>query len=140
MSMKPRGAIIAIAVWTLFQLVRLMAFSITQDVSAGIDSPAWMFPALMDVFIGITAPFIAYMILRKTGLAVWTIAIVWFALSISDHLDAIITTLTVPIAHSMQSMGSSMFLVTLIINTVLDLVAIKLLAGKKMRSYYLSSR
>ena len=138
-STRPRAAIIAVAIWALIQVSRITAFSITQDVSAGVDSAAWLFPAFMDMFSGITAPFVAFFIWRKIGLAVWVTAIVWFILSISDHIDALTALFTVPLPQSMLAMGSSGFMTVLLVNTVLDVTVLILLTGKKMKSHYLSS-
>ncbi len=136
---RPRVAIIAIAVWALIQVSRITAFSITQGVSAGVDSAAWLFPAFMDMFIGITAPFVAFAIWRKTGLAVWVTAIVWFVLSLSDHIDALTALFTAPLPQSMSAMGSSGFMIVLLINIVLDLAVLILLTRGKMKSHYLGS-
>ncbi len=137
-DVRPRLAIIVIVVWLLVQMSRIMAFHIVQDVHAGIDSPAWLFPALMDIFLGITAPFVAFALWRKTGLAVWTGAIVWLTLSISDHIDGFTAALTVPLAHSISANNSSPFSTIVLVLAALDVVAVVLLMRRKMKSYYLS--
>src|SRR5712692_4538163 len=107
-DVRPRLAVV-IAVWALVQVVRITAFPIVQGVLAGLDSPAWLFPAFGDMFIGITAPLVAFAIWRRTGLAAWVTAIVWFTLSISDHMDALTSALTAPLPHSMSGSSPSAF-------------------------------
>lgn len=79
--------------YTALQVIRVFAAPIIADASDGVVSEAWLVPAMMDVLIGVAAPFIAFVLLRRRGLAVWTSAIAFFAVSIADHLGAI-TTLT----------------------------------------------
>ena len=53
------------------------------------DPPsAWLMPLVGDAIIGITALVIAFLILKKTGLWVWTAIIVWNAIAIWDALSA----------------------------------------------------
>ena len=119
-----------------FQIVRILAYQITKDVAGGSVAQAWLFPAYMDMFIGITAPFIAYGLIRKTGLGIWTSAIVWFALSISDHLDAI-TVLAKGSgpAPSMMS-NASASIIQLIVMSLLEFGMILLLTSSKLRKNY----
>ena len=85
----PCLAIIAIAVLALVQTIRIFAFQLAQDVLAGSAPIEWLYPAYLDMFVGITAPFVAFALWQRTGLAVWTTAIVWFTISIFDHLGAV---------------------------------------------------
>ena len=119
-----------------FQIVRILAYQITKDVAAGSVAQAWRFPAYLDMFIGITAPFIAYGLLRKTGLGIWTGAVVWFALSISDHLGAI-TVLAKGSgpAPSMMS-NASASIIQLIVISLLEFGMILLLTSSKLRKHY----
>ena len=76
------------------------------------DPPsAWLMPLIGDAIIGITALWIAYLILNKTGLWVWTAVIVWNSLAIWDALSAFVihTTNPWPEFFMIQLAGSSMF-------------------------------
>lgn len=64
-DVRPRLAIIVIVVWALLPLPRLIAIPLVQDVLAGHDSPAWLFPAILDLVVAIAAPFVAFAIWRK---------------------------------------------------------------------------
>src|SRR5712692_4092576 len=137
---KPRLAIVSIALLALIQVVRIAAFQLAQDVFAGRESVAWLYPGFVDIFIGITAPFVAFAIWRRTGLAVWVTAIVWFALSISDHLDALTTALAGPLPINTPGFSSQSGTVAgFLVATALDVIALALLTRGKMKSHYFSS-
>src|SRR5216684_5710889 len=121
---KPRLAIVLIALLALIQVVRIAAFQLAQDVFAGRESVAWLYPGFVDIFIGITAPFVAFAIWRKTGLAVWVTALVWFALSIFDHLDALTTALAGPLPINTPGFSSQSGTVAgFLVATALDVIA-----------------
>lgn len=137
---SPRVAIILVSVLALFQIVRIFAYPIVQDVFAGLNAEAWLFPALMDMFVGITALFVALGIWRGKGLLPWVSAIVFFALSISDHLDAITVVLTSKgPAPAMMSGAPSAVSTQLVVMTLLEVAALWALTTKSMREHYLSN-
>jgi hypothetical protein len=134
-----RIQIIAIAVLALLQTIRILAYPLAQDVLAGRESLAWLYPAYVDMFIGITAPFVAFAIWRRTGLAVWTTAIVWFAISITDHLDALTVILNMPgpLPSSFPGGSPSVAAISLVVQVALEGLALLALTRSKMRSHYL---
>ena len=78
------------------------------------DPPsAWLMPLLGDAIIGITAIWIAFLILKKSGLWVWTTIIVWNSLAIWDALSAFIIHITNPWPEffMINLVGASMFFV-----------------------------
>ena len=136
---SPRVVIILVGLLALFQIVRVLAYPIIQDVFAGVNAEAWLFPAMMDVFVGAAALFVAIGIWRGKGLAVWTSAIVFFCLSISDHLDAATVVLTSKGPNpAMMSGAPSAIATQLGVMTLLEALAIWALTTKSLRSHYLS--
>ena len=135
---RPRRAITAVAAWALIQVLRISGLSVAQGVLAGDEAAAWLFPGLGDTFLAITAPFVALVVWRRSGLAIWVTAIVWFILSIVDHLDGLTATLTTPLPRSIGGSSAS-FATGLLVLSALDLAALALLARKAMRSHYLGS-
>ena len=136
---SPRVVIILVGLLALFQIVRVLAYPIIQDVFAGVNAEAWLFPAMMDVFVGATALFVAIGIWRGKGLAVWTSAIVFFCLSISDHLDAVTVVLTSKGPNpAMMSGAPSAIATQLSVMTLLEALAIWALTTKSLRSHYLA--
>jgi len=136
-----RLQIIAIAVLALVQTIRIFAFQLAQDVFAGSASIEWLYPAYLDMFVGITAPFVAFAIWRRTGLAVWTTAIVWFTISILDHLDAVTVILNVtgPLPSSFPAGSPSSAVMFLLVSVALEGLALVSLTRAKMRTHYLGS-
>ncbi len=137
---SPRVAIILVALLALFQIIRVMAYAIIKDSLAGVNAEAWLFPAIMDVFIGVCALFIALGIWRGKGLLAWTSAIAFFTLSISDHLDAISVVLTSKgPAPAMMSGAPSGIVTQLVVMSLIEAAAIWALTSKSMREHYLSN-
>ncbi len=137
----PRLAIILLGALALFQIIRISAYTIIQDVLAGTVADAWMFPAIMDVIVGAAALFVALGLWRGKGLAVWTSAIVFFVLSISDHLDATTVALTsAGPAPAMMSGAPSSVATMLLVMSAIEAFAVWTLTTKSMRDHYLSPK
>jgi hypothetical protein len=137
----PRPAIILIALLALIQVPRIAAFQLAQHVFAGHESAAWLYPAFVDVFIGITAPFVAFAIWRTTGLAVWVAALLWFTVSIFDIFDAMTTALNmaVPFPHGLPFGSRSTFVAYLLVSLLVEGTAMAWLTRWNMRSHYFGS-
>ena len=136
-SKSGRSARALVALLALFQTVRVTAFQLAQDVLAHREAAAWLFPASVDIFVGVTAPFVAYALWKRKGLGVWVIAIVWFAISISDHLDALMTTAftsTIPSVFPQDQAAVAGFL---LFGVIAEGLAIVWLTRTRTRSYYL---
>ena len=132
----PRLAIVLLGSLALFQVVRIFAYSIIQDVLAGTTPEAWLFPAGMDVFVGVMAIFVAIGLWRGKGLLVWTAAIVFFCLSISDHVDAITVVLNTkgPVPAMMSGPNTVTMLAVM---SIVEAFAIWALTTKRLRAHYL---
>lgn len=77
-----------------------------------LDPPiAWLMPLIGDAIIGICALFIAALVMKRTGLWVWTAVIVWNALAIWDAASAFIIHITNPwpTFFMLELVGPSMF-------------------------------
>lgn len=102
------------------------------------DPPiAWLMPLIGDAVIGITGLLIAYLIVKKTGLWVWTTIIVWNALSIWDALSAFIihNTNPWPDFFMIQIMGGSMFFAASIMHAVI----IYLMTRTEIKRHFINS-
>ena len=138
---SPRVAIVLLGALALFQAIRILAYSIIQDVLAGKIPEAWLFPAFMDVFIGVTAIFVAIALWSAKGLVVWTAAIVLFSLSISDHLDAITVVLNSKGPLPAMMSGPTAATVTmLVVTSLVEAFAIWALTTERLRAHYLTAR
>ena len=131
-----RLRVIGLSAWALFQAIRLVGFFLAQNALAGRASPAWLYPAMTDVVVGIMAPIVAFAVWRLKGLGVWVFGIVFFAISIVDYLDAVTAALTTPIPSAPLLFPSVVTTAgLLIVISVIDAVAIAALGTAKMRSY-----
>ena len=135
---SPRVAIILVGLLALIQLMRVGAYPIIQDALSGANAEAWLFPAMTDVFVGSLALFVAIAVWRRKSLAVWTSTIVFYAISISDHLDAISVLLTSKGPNPAMMNGSST-VPMLVVMSLVEAAAIWALTTKYMREHYLST-
>lgn len=137
---KPKTIVTLIALLALFQFIRVFALSLIQGVLSGQYSDAWLFPAMTDVVIGVSAIFVAYALWRMRGLAVWTVGIVWFIISISDHLDAMTvavnTTEALPPGFPPTPTAT---VIMLAVMSALEIAALIALTSGKLRAFYLEN-
>jgi hypothetical protein len=135
-DVRLRLMVIGLTAWAAFQVIRVVGFFLAQDALAGSASPAWLYPAITDVVVGLMAPIVAFAIWRMKGLGVWVLAIVFFAISIVDHLDAVTAALNTPIpAAPLLNPSPVATAVELVVISVIDAIAIALLATGRMRAY-----
>lgn len=135
-DLRLRLMVIFLAAWTLFQTIRLVGFSLAQDALAGSASPAWLYPAITDAAIGIMAPIVTFAVLRMKGLGAWVFGIVFFAISIVDHMDAATAALTTPIPNAPLLFNPPVATVAaMVVISVIDAIAIAVLGTARMRSH-----
>ena len=135
-SKRPNLAIIIVTAWAILHIPRLMAISLIRSILAGNDSAIWLFPAIGDIVIGITAPFIAFVVWWKTGLWTWVSTLIWLSISIFDHTSTITAFLTSTPPQIFKGFGDSGVFVPLG-QAVIDASLFVLMAGKRMTSYFL---
>ncbi|MEM7373916.1 MAG: hypothetical protein AAF587_35170 [Bacteroidota bacterium] len=82
---------IGLLVWILLQISRLVAIPLIDDINAGSESAAWLYPAYLDLFAAVFALPLIGALLRWPGLISWTSAIVYLAISIVDHFGNFVT-------------------------------------------------
>lgn len=82
---------IGLLVWIFLQATRFVAIPIIENINAGIESPAWMYPAYLDLFAAIFALPLMIGLVYKPGLLTWTSAVVYLAISIVDHCGNFVT-------------------------------------------------
>lgn len=76
---------IGLLVWIFLQLTRVVAIPLINDINAGSESKAWMYPAYLDLFAAVLALPLMAALIKWPGLMSWTAAIVYLAISIVDH-------------------------------------------------------
>lgn len=117
--------LIGLLVWILLQISRFIALALIDDINSGEESPAWMYPAYLDIFAAVLAlPLIAG-ILKWRGVLSWTFAIMYLTISIVDHFGNFTTT-TIVGPPSIVEEGMDPLLIP-IIQTVIDFIFLFLL-------------
>lgn len=91
--------------------------------------------------VAIAAPFVAFAIWRRVGLAVWVTAIIFFVVSIVDHGDAVTAGLTVPSPDIFGGPDSSIHPALVpTCQAVIDVLILFVLTRRKVLSYYFGAR
>jgi len=78
--------LIGLIVWIVLQLSRLIAISLINEVNAGAESKAWLYPAYLDLFAAVFALPLVWSIAKYRGFLTWTSVIIYLAISIVDHV------------------------------------------------------
>ena len=75
-----------VVIWlTAIMTYRLVVAGGFADLGEGTPE-FWVVALTGDTFMGLTAPIVAYLLWKNRGLAIWTTAIVWYAIGIKDYL------------------------------------------------------
>ncbi len=127
----------ALVIWILAQLIRFIAIPLITSVANGIDAPGWMYPAILDVVTAIFAVPLVIAIWKWRGFTVWTLTIVYFTLSIVDHIGALtnLTLIGEPIAFEQFNGGGNPYTAP-VVQTVLDVVFFGLLFMPRFRGLF----
>ena len=116
------------------QISRLVAIPLIDDVNAGSESAAWLYPAYLDLFAAILALPLIVSLVKWPGLISWTSAIVYLAISIIDHFGNFVT-VGVAGPPSIVDEGMNPIIAPLIM-TVLDAFFLILLLMPKYRQLF----
>ena len=122
---------IGLIVWIFLQISRFVAIPLINDINAGSESPAWLYPAYLDIVAAIFAIPIIIALLRWRGLFTWTFTILYLVVSIVDHCGNFVTTAAVG-PPSIVDEGMNPILVPAI-QTAFDLLFVVLLMMPKYR-------
>jgi hypothetical protein len=97
------------------------------------DPPAaWAMPLIGDAIIGLSALWIAFLIMKRSGLWVWTTIIVWNAVAIWDALSAFVIHITNPWPDffMMKLIGWPMFFAASAMHLAVIVLAVQANEGK----------
>lgn len=135
-SKSTKYILIGISAWVVLQIPRLIAIPIIQDVLAGIDDSAWMYPAILDIVVATASPLALWMIWKTKNVYAWTFLICYFVVSVIDHGDAVTAMALARTPQTFQEMGAEGASKTPIYQTVIDLFCIVLLSRQNLRHYF----
>ena len=120
-----RAVLIGTVIWILLQMSRFIAVVLIGDINEDLASEAWRYPAYLDLFAAVFAIPLAWAVWMRRNLLAWTGLVVYWAISIADHIGNFVTTTFVgppTIAEGMENP----YLVPAI-QTALDVVFLALL-------------
>lgn len=87
--MSKNKALTFAAVWAALQLARILSFPTIQNIISGSDAVEWLYPSIIDVLIGLSAPLIAFFIWRKNSVWPRLTTLIWFSVSLLEHIETI---------------------------------------------------
>lgn len=128
---------VGLIIWILLQISRFIALILIDDINAGAESKAWMYPAYLDIFAAVFALPLIGVLIKWRGLLTWVFTIVYLTISIVDHFGNFTTT-TIVGPPSIVEEGMNPLLIP-IIQTVLDFVFLILLLIPKYRQLFFKS-
>lgn len=124
----------AMVIWTLLQLSRFIAVTLIGVIDAGNESEAWRYPAQLDLFAAVLAIPLAWTFIMRRGLFIWTFTVVYFAISIVDHVGNFVTTTYVGAPSIAEGMSNPYL--PAIIMTVFDALFLVLLFIPRFRDLF----
>lgn len=92
MSRAERTILIGTVIWILLQVFRLIAVVLIRDINDGLASEAWRYPAYLDLFAVVFAVPLIWAVCMHRGLLTWASLVVYWVISIVDHVGNFVTT------------------------------------------------
>ena len=133
LKFEQRFFLIALMVWIALQLSRAIALTLINEIFAGAESSAWLYPAYLDLFAVIFAPPLIWAILKYRGLMTWLASIIYLTISIADHVGNLVTTTYVGPPSIAEGMNPYLIPV---IQTGLDVLFLVLLLVPRYRNIF----
>lgn len=129
--------VVGLIIWILAQLIRFIAIPLITSVANGVDALGWMYPAVLDVVTAVFAIPLAIAVWKLRGFSVWALTIVYFTLSIVDHIGALtnLSLIGEPIAFEQFNGGGNPYTAP-VVQTVLDVIFFGLLFVPRFRNLF----
>ena len=129
-----RAFIIGLVVWFLLQTSRAIAIVLIDAIDTGEESSAWLYPAYLDLFAVVFAVPLIWATVKRRGVVTWALAVVYWSISIVDHVGNFVTTTVVGPPSIAEDMSNPYLIPA--IQTVLDFVFIALLFVPRYRALF----
>lgn len=120
-------ALLFVAIWAFLQLARVWSVATLQGITAGTVAVEWLYPAIIDLLIGLSAPLIAFFIWRKSGLWPRLITLLWLAVSCLEHVETIALNLISVKPHALWGTTPSTIALELALFALFDAIAFVIL-------------
>lgn len=105
----PRIVAVALGVWAVLQLGRVIAIGVIGDVLNDTANPAWLAPAIGDLIVAAPSLLLAWALWRRGAAWVWVASVVYLSVSIVDHAGTITGDVRVPAPPTFVEMGEMPF-------------------------------
>lgn len=125
--------LVGLLVWIALQLSRAIAIALINQINAGAESNAWLYPACLDLFAVVLAPFLMWAIVKRRGFKTWAAVVIYLTISIVDHVGNLVTTSFVGPPSIAEGMNPYLIPV---IQTALDVLFFSLLFVPKFRDLF----
>lgn len=131
--------IVGLIIWILAQLIRFIAIPLITSVANGVDAPGWMYPAVLDVVTAVFAIPLAILVWKLRGFTTWSLTVIYFTLSITDHIGALtnLSLIGEPLAFEQFNGGGNPF-VAPVVQTILDIVFLAMLLMPRFQRVFFS--
>ncbi|HUN22124.1 MAG TPA: hypothetical protein PK299_03215 [Anaerolineales bacterium] len=126
-------ALMFASVWAVLQLTRIVSFFTIQSIAAGSAPVEWLYPSIVDVLIGLSAPLIAFFIWRKNGAWTRLITLIWFSVSLLERIESIGLNMVSLKPHAFFGDTQSAIALELAIFALLDAVALFIVAKQSLK-------
>ena len=125
--------LIGLIIWIVLQISRAIALTLINEITAGSESYAWLYPAYLDLFAVVFVPPLIWAIIKYRGFLTWTFTVMYLTISIIDHAGNFVTTTFVGPPSIAEGMDP--YLVP-VIQTVLDVLFLVLLFVPRFRNIF----
>ncbi len=129
-----KAFLIGTNIWILLQVSRAIAWVLINDIDAGGSSEAWRYPAYLDLFAVVAAPPLIWALWARRGLLTWVSAVVYWVISIVDHIGNFVTTTFVGAPSIAENMNNPYLIPA--IQTVFDVIFLALLFVPQFRNLF----
>lgn len=135
-------AIILISSWMTYRIAGLPFLSGTEAFGGAAMASAWVVPLGQDALIGLTAPFVVYLIATRPRVATYAIAAAWLWWGIADFVVGLVVGSLYPPMEAPFGPHTppGMLDFWLYANLAIEIVALALLARKDVRYYFMESQ
>ena len=127
----------------LILLTTMRGFMITQlpslQMFGGINPDAWFAPWVSDTILGILAPLMAYVTLKKRGIKIWGLLLLYNAVGAFDYLHGLATQWTDPLVPDGMFGTPELTYGSIGFSLIVQLVAIGLLFQRDVVTYFTQS-
>ncbi len=134
MNGAERTFIIGTMIWILLQMSRFVALVLINDIDAGLASEAWRYPAYLDLFAAVAALPLIWAVWARRGVLTWAALIVYWAISIVDHIGNFVTSTFVSPPTIAEGMANPLLIP--MIQTAFDVLFLVLLFVPRFRDLF----